>query len=138
LDAYENTLVERALAAELRRQSEVAGLTDPQRGELFARARQLESTPLSRAVHKRTRGRPKRSLSQAMSQHLARAGFSQSQIARLMADNAGSTRKRIGVGEQRSLAMFAPSTLDQSHLTHRKEHARGSATPPAQRLARSS
>jgi hypothetical protein len=108
LDAYETTLAELTLAAELRRRAEDAGLTELQRGQLLARGRQLELPPLSRAVHKRTRGRPRRSLAQAMSQHLAQGGVSQSQIARFMGDDAGSTRKRIGVGEQRSLSIFRP------------------------------
>lgn len=107
LDAYETTLRENALAAELRRQAEDVSLTELQRGQRLARARHLELTPLSRAVHKQTRGRPKRSLAQAMSQHLADNGFSQSEVGRLVGTTAGSARKRIHVAEQRSLAIFA-------------------------------
>jgi hypothetical protein len=95
LDAYEATLVERSSAAELRRQAESAGLNELERGQLLARAHHVESTPLSSAVRERTRGRPKRCLAQAMSQHLAQGSFSQSQIARFMADKADNTRKRI-------------------------------------------
>jgi hypothetical protein len=132
LDAYEATLAERAVAAELRREAEDAGLTEQQRGELLGRARWIESTPLSRAVRKRTRGRPKRSLAQAMSQHLAHAGLSQSQAAKFMADNAGSTRKRIRVGEQRSLAAVTPPAFNNDpRLTGRKVNPKGHATSRA-------
>jgi hypothetical protein len=107
LDAYEGTLAEGRQAAELRRQAaDQDDLSELQRAQLLARARELKLTPPSRAVGDQARGRPKRGLAQAIAQHLAQGGFSKSQIGGLMATSPEVARKRCAVGEQRSLGTF--------------------------------
>lgn len=107
LDAYEATLAETATAAELRRRSDTEDLSERQRSQLRATARCMERTPLSRAVRERTRGRPPRVLAQAVVQHLAHGGLSQSRIGKFMGtSNVDAVRKRWNVGERRSLQAF--------------------------------
>lgn len=107
LDAYESTLAERAAAAQLRRRSDTEDLSEQQRSQLRATARWMDETSLSRAVREPTRGRPPRVLAQAVVQHLAHGGLSQSRIGKFMGtENVDAVRKRWSVGERRSLGAF--------------------------------
>jgi hypothetical protein len=101
---YEETSRELEEIEWLRQAEGRRSIPDSMRAELLARAKELATSPASRAVANKTPGRSKRMLAQAIAQHLRLGGFTQGEIAALMETTEDVTRHRWKVRGVRSLS----------------------------------
>ncbi len=92
-------------------------ISESMRMELLAGAKQLASSPVSRAVENETAGRPKRMLAQAVTQQLRAGGFTYSDVAAFMGATVEVTRHRCQVRGVRSLSAVVGSPSAIGALT---------------------